>query len=283
MAKNVFGVLNTADRIDGADFIIRTNSPEMLEQLDQISGEAQAFSAQSAPSRRLALLRTMLLTLGVFFLMIGVMNASSAGALSFAGVFQTSPFYMIAGAVSLVASIVLIVIERKRLKKAAQSDTLAEWRTRSQAAQEEAYRALQVPKDAIAMDLLTATYTLKNGAVRNATCTAFDFRAWIENGCLCLTDVESVVAVPLDTLKGISEVAGKIVFYFWNKKEPPEAEPYRQYRIRRTFFGAYSVKGVRAAHIRSDFGEYDLLIPPYELETFLRLTGKAIRTEEEQK
>lgn len=278
MAKNVFGVLNTAEKIDGADFIVRKNPPEVLDKLDQIGGEGATIAAQGNPSRRWALLRTLLLTMGVFFLTSGILNANSAGKLSFLGVFQTSPILMAVAVVSLVLAVVMMVVERKRMKKAGQSEALAEWKTRSKEAEAEAFDALKVPQDAILIDLLTATYALKNGVPRNLTYTAFDFRAWIENGCLCLADVENVVALPLDQIRGISELPGKTNFYFWNKKESPDSEPYRQYQIRKTYFGAYSIKGVRAAHIRSEFGEYELLVPPYELETFLQLTGKAIRS-----
>ena len=282
MGKNLFGVLNTADRIDGADFIVRSNSSEVLQKIDRIGEEAQTLMAQNQPSRRWAFFRTLFLTLGVFLMTASIMNASSAGALSFIGVFQTAPVMMAVAILSLIFSIVLMVIERKRLKNAGRNDAYIDWKKRSQEAEEEAYKALQVPEDAAQMDFLTVTYSLKDGKPRRATYTAFNFRAWIENACLCLADVENVVAIPLDDLQGISEVSGKTTFYFWNKPESPDSEPYRHYQIRRTYFGAYSIKGVRAAHIRSDFGEYELLVPPYELDAFLRLTGKGIRAQETQ-
>jgi len=280
MAKNVFGVPNMGEKIDGADFIVRKNSPEVLDRLDQIGTEGQALLQSGNPSRRWALLRTLLLTMGVLLFTVGIFNANKAGAFSFFGIFQTSPVLMIVAVVSIVLAVVMMVVERKRMKKAGQSEALAEWKTRSKEAEAEAFDALKAPQDAILMDLLTATYAMKNGAPKNVTYTAFDFHAWVENGCLCLADVENVVALPLNQIKGISELPGKTYFYFWNKKEPPESESYRQYNIRRTYLGAYSVKGVRAAHIRSDFGEYELLVPPYELESFLHLTGKAIRFSE---
>ncbi len=280
MGKNIFGISHTAEKIDGADFIVRSNPPEILNRMDEISAEAQTLVLQNSPSRRWSLLRTLLLTAGTLLFMFGIFNASSAGKLSFFGVFQASPVLMILAIVSLASSVAMVVIERNRMKKSERGEALAEWKMRSKEAEKEAYAALQVPQDAISLDLLTATYTQKNGAVQNVTYTAFDFYAWIENECLCLADVENVVAVPLEQIQGISEVAGKTGFYFWNKKESPQSETYRKYQIRRTFFGGYSVKGVRVAHIRGAFGEYELLIPPYELDTFLRLTGKAVRSEE---
>ena len=282
MGKNVFGVQNNANQIDGADFIVRNNSPEILKKIDQVGEEAQTLMAQNQPSRRMAFLRTLFLTLGVFLLTASIMNASSAGALSFLGVFQTSPVLIAIALLSLALSVVLVIIERKRMKKTERSDAYDEWKKHSEQAEEEAYEALQVPQSALQMDFLTMTYSLKNGAPRNAVYTAFNVRAWVENDCLCMADVESVVAIPLADIKGISEISGKMLFYFWNKKEAPDSEAYRQYHIRRTYFGAYSIKGVRAAHIRSEFGEYELLIPPYELEAFLRLTGKSIRSDAEQ-
>ena len=278
MAKNIFGVSNTADKIDGADFIVRQTSDELLKKMDNVGAEANALVEKGTPSRRWALFRTLLLTMGMLLLMFGIFNANSAGVYSFSGVFQTSPVLMIAAIGCIVLAVVMLIIERIRLKKAGQNEEITEWRTRLKEAEQEAFDALQTPPDAILMDLFTVTYSLKNGEMRNATYTAFDFHAWIENECLCLADVESVVAIPLDAIKSISELPGKMQFYFWNKKEPPQSEAYRQYSIRKTYFGAYSIKGVCAAHIRGDFGEYELLIPPYELETFLRLTGKAIRS-----
>ena len=280
MAKNIFGVSNTSDHIDGNDLIIRINSEEVLGKLDQIEAEARTLSAPYLPSRRLALLRTLSLSLALMCLVVGIFNAKNTGNWSFAGVFQASPYWLAAFFGLLVLSVVVIVIEHKRTKAVQSDASVAEWKERSAKAQEEAYQALQIPPDALSMDVFTATYAMKNGVPKNTTYTAFDFRAWVENDCLCLSDVENVVAIPLSALRGIAELPGRVTFYFWNKPESPDSETYRQYHIRKTYFGAYSVAGVRRVHIQSESGEYELLLPPYELDAFLRLTKKEIRKEE---
>lgn len=274
MAKNVFGVRNDADKIDGESFIIRTTPPEVKEKIASLGKDADAFAEEYRPSRRVALLRNLAMILGVVLLMVAYSNAASAEITTFGGMLRAYPVMFIASFALWAFAIGTIFYERARAKKAQAGETANDLQQRSDAIDGEAYAALNVPQDAISLDLLSSTYRVKNGEVKNTLHTAFAFRAFAENGCLCLADVENVVAIPIDDIAGFTRLDRNIAFYFWNKPESPRSETYRPYRIRTTYFGAFTVKGVVVMHIRSEFGEYEILIPPYEVEAVRQLTGK---------
>ena len=277
MAKNVFGVRNDADHIDGQAFILREVPQEVKEKIDAFGQEAESFADESAPSRRLSLLRSLSLMVGVILFMVARFQARDAGTgTSFGAVFRAYPVHHIVAFALAAFAIGTVVYERIRAKRLRSSDVADRLRERSDAIDAEAYDALGVPPDAIRLDLLTSSYRVKNGEEKNTIHTAFDFRAFIEDGKLCLADVGNVVGIPLESIVGYTRVERRIAFYFWNKTESPRSETYRPYHIRTNYMGAHTVKGVYIMHIRSDFGEYEILVPPYEIETLARLTGKSV-------
>ncbi len=282
MAKNIFGVRDDAEQIDGQAFVLRQIPAELKEKMERFGQDAEAFAEEYRPSRRLALLRTFALVTGVVLLIIARMQGNEAGVGSFGALFRAYPVSILASFALLGVAIGLVAYERVRAKKAGNSEAADRLRDRSDAIDAEAYSALGVPENAISLDLLTSSYRVQNGVEKNTVHTAFAFRAWVADGCLCLADVENVVGIPLDSIAGLTRVERRVTFYFWNKKEPPRSEAYRQYRIRSTYLGAYTVKGVSVMHIQSEFGEYELLVPPYETEAFLNLTGKRFPPENEK-
>ena len=279
MAKNIFGVRDDANQIDGSAFVVRTIDPALKEKLETFGKDTESFAEEHRPSHRLALLRTLALVVGIVLLILARMTGSEAGVSSFGALIRAYPIPLVSAFLLWGIAVGLVIFERVSLSKAGTSDAAKSLKERSEAIDAEAYAALGVPDSAISLDLLTSSYRTQNGDAKNIVHTAFAFRAWSENGTLYLSDIENVVAIPTDAIVDLVRIEHRISFYFWNKAESP-----RQYGIRANFAGAYTVKDVSVAHIRSDGGEYELLIPPYEMENFLRLTGKEFEnTEQEEK
>ncbi|MBO4308484.1 MAG: hypothetical protein J5885_01490 [Clostridia bacterium] len=281
MAKNIFGVRDDADQIDGEAFVVRKTDASLKEKMENFGKDAEAFASEYQPSRRLAILRSLALIFGVVLLIVARAKATEAGVESFGGMFRSYPVPILSSFALWFVALGLIVYERVRLKRARTSETADDLRDRSEEIDAEAYAALGVPADAVSLDLFTSSYQVKNGVEKSSVHTAFAFRAWSADGCLYLSDVENVVSIPLDSIVGFTRVDRRVPFYFWNKEEPPRSETYRPFNIRTTYLGAYTVKNVYIAHIRSDFGEYELLVPPYEMDSFLHLTGKTNIMEKE--
>ena len=282
MAKNVFGVRDDADQIDGEAFVVRKTDASLKEKMEDFGRVAEAFAEENQPSRRLAILRSFAMIFGVILLIVARAKATEAGVESFGGMFRVYPVPVLSAFALWLVTFGVIVYERIRLKKAQTSETADSLCDRSAEIDEEVYTALGVPADAIFLDLFTSSYQMKNGVEKTAGHTAFAFRAWSADGCLYLSDVENVVAIPLDSITGFTRIDRRIPFYFWNKDESPRSEAYRKYNIRTTYLGAYTVKNLYIAHIRADFGEYELLVPPYEMDSFLQLTGKTLETTNEK-
>lgn len=279
MAKNIFGIRDDADRIDGSAFVVRTIDPALKEKMETLGKDAESFANESHPSHRLALLRTLALLVGVVLLIVARMKGNEAGVGSFGALIRAYPIPLVSAFLLWGIAVGLVIYERISLSKVGTSDAAQKLKERSEAIDKEAYAALGVPDNAISLDLLTSSYRTQNGEAKNIVHTAFAFRAWSGNGTLYLSDIENVVAIPKGAIVEFTRIEHSLNFYFWNKPEPP-----RQYGIRANYGGSYTAKDVSVAHIRSDDGEYELLIPPYELENFLRLTENEYEnTEQEEK
>ncbi len=273
MAKNIFGVANTSDQLDGQAFVTREAPEELLEKMNSDNSEEDLPVGEYTMSMRLKIFLTISVIACALLLFVTNMQAREAGITDFVGLIKAYPFSFVLVLVLLIAivglSVYMKIVENKNLKKEAESSKNEE----DNPAEEEIYRYLNVPEDAAHMDLLTSTYQIKNGSEYKTVHTVFEFHAWTEDGKLCLADAGTVVEIPLEEITGSVILPKRVAFYFWNKEESPKSERYREYRIRPTGLGQYSVRNVRIVSISSQHGSFELLVPPYEIDVFNRLTG----------
>lgn len=275
MVKNVFGVRNDAEKIEGSAFLLREVDEQERERIDSFGETAREVLEPPARPRKFRLLATMLLYAGLMTILFGVQYGMWGGN-SFWQALAARPWLFVIAAGLIAAGEAIFIRESRLEKKRETSEEARQIRTQSEELDREVYAKLNVPADAIPMDVLVYTYDMKNGKAHNGVYTAFDMRAFREEDKLCFADVGSVVGIPLSSIDSIRTEKRKLSFYFWNKGVPPDAQPYRQYRIRTGFFGAHVIREVLVLHIRSDSGEYELLIPPYESDTLSRLTGESL-------
>lgn len=59
----------------------------------------------------------------------------------------------------------------------------------------------------------------------------------------------------------------------WNKDVPPNKEPYKKYKIKTDNMGTIIIKPYYIATFEIDMQVYELYIPNYELDNFIKITG----------
>ena len=273
--KNVFGVRDDAERIDGAEFVIREVDAQERERIDSFGVKAQeTFSIPTRPRWKRMLTLTVLY-IGVAMLLFGIPFGIQEGVSLGQALAAHTWFYLIA-LVLIVVGAALTYRESRLEKRMGESEQAREMREESEELDREVYAFLNVPTDAVATDVLVRSYQIKDGREKNAVYTAFDMRAFREGDKLCFADVGSVVGIPLERIGSIVRVDRTVKFYFWNKKEAPDSAQYKPYNIRNGFLSAHVVASCIVLHIQGDSGEYEILIPPYEEQTIRQLTGMPV-------
>lgn len=224
------------------------------------------------------------------------MGAAALGCLVFCGIFEavvdeaetipaTAWWWLLPTAICLGALLLVVRSYHRLVSSRMDTDEMTE-----QAEQAEAYYRLSrhelgVPEEAVAMDVLGCSYTMKDGKEKpirmaNEHYVAMELEAYAEDGCLMLADAATLFALPLSEITAVRKIEGKARIYCWNKDEEPNEEPYKAYRIR--YDDEEDVFIVRAVYALEWGGaERELLVPDYEWDRVLQpLTGLEVTATE---
>lgn len=213
-----------------------------------------------------------------------------AGLIILAGIFKSDlelteaynnapVFFWICGA-SLAVWFVLYMLSKKKAKATYSSEEGNLTASRLDKAMETIFAELGVPETAVQTDILSFTYKLKEGEVEPKTpplgTTPFNnliYRAYVHNGCLCLTNLDGRNEIPLEEIKEIRTVKKKIMLPEWNKETPYNKGEYKQYKLAADKGGFVHVKPYHILVFEHNGEEWGIYFPCYELPVFEGLTG----------
>lgn len=217
-----------------------------------------------------------------------------AGLIILAGIFKSDlelteaynnapVFFWICGA-SLAVWFVLYMLSKKKAKATYSSEEGNLTSSRLDKAMETIFAELGVPETAVQTDILSFTYKLKDGEIEPKApplgTTPFNnliYRAYIQNDCLCLTNLDGRNEIPLEEIKEIRTVKKKIMLPEWNKETPYNKGEYKQYKLAADKGGLIHVKPYHILVFEHNGTEWGIYFPCYELPTFEKITGvKAI-------
>lgn len=279
--KPIFGIDVTLDKknetCNGEEFITNTIAKEQIVELE----EEQEKLDQTIKDSKLPLLMRAIKNLSgavALIIVLGIVKALPTVGLMQA--FKNAPFLFI-GALVCASVWAFLQFAGKQKEKHVLADQNAEHKAlKIDARVLEIYHELNVPFDAVSVDVLMFSYKIKNGEVvakaSGISTTPYiniDVKAYATAQELCLADLESVYSFKLEELKGIKTVNKRIAIPLWNKEEEPTKGEFKQYKMAvnnlgDVFFKPYYIlEGERNGEV---FGIY---FPCYELATFEKLTG----------
>ncbi len=278
--KNVFAYNTAVGELDGEKLALRKIDEDLSERQDRLieKGEAQQEKA-SLPLWlqivKLIMQFLMIVTIGGF--LSGVIKALGNGK-TFAEVLNNGWWILMVGGISAIVFLTLHFFEKKKVKTVVESEELEILENHSKGLHFEIMESLKVPQDAPQVDFFAHPYKLsRNGKKKNAggmsAYVNLYLYAYREEDRLCIADMGTVYAVPLAGLKGIVKIEKTATFSSWNKEEPYNKGAYKKYKITVNNYGTLFVKPYYSLQFIADGEEFELLFPPYELETLEKLTG----------
>ena len=166
--------------------------------------------------------------------------------------------------------------EKKVLSDEEKTYTLSQVDT----AMETVYTQLGVPKDAPAVDILIMTYKRKNGepipkkvGMNLSAWFNIENRIFVEDGCLCLADLENRFSFPLSGLRSIQTVKKQISIPEWNKELSPLDDFYKPYKLKVDGYEYVHFKPYHILQLEHEGELWGIYFPCYELPIFQQLTG----------
>ena len=281
--KNIFGLNKTiygetgVESFDGACFISRS-----------LEGEAKVDDQPKLNPPKLPLPLSILqyILVGIFAIALGLWFYSGK---TMAEMIEDSLYAVIMMAIGLLGFIVISIIEVAQSKKFARANgikTLSELDEYEdlhdfdeQAEEEEAARVkaeLEIPEDAKDIDFLSFFY--KEDEDGPFPIKPFDFMtlemfAFADDKALHIADYNDVYSISKSSIKGIEKVEKETTLLGWSKDESFDSPKYAEYEIKENDEGFVVIPYYYSVKIESDGDEFELIIPPYEVDELSRLAG----------
>ena len=246
-----------SDAVNGDEFISATVSNQLREEIalsfQEVKDRIQATQLPAAWK----FVRTAALFVAAWALILGNADAKS----------------LLIGLAGFAAYIGLGIYESKRKTALITKEGDHPINKALEAATLKVKEALNVPEDAVSVDLLCFRYKKEEGnlivqaAMGAPAYVNVDVFAYTDGENLCFADMERVYTFPLAGMHTIEDVMEPIRLAQWNKKTPPEDHGLAKKR------GGAVIHLYHILKFTHQGKEYGIYFPCYELETIKQLTG----------
>ena len=280
--KNLFTVDVDSNEEYGeySSFILRKVDAELSQRQNESFEELDEHQKKASLPFWLSIIKFICMLAFMIILVAMVKSLDEVGL----DVFTRIPWLTAVGAIGGITALVLHIVERQKQKTVAESDDFKEDIAEAEKIIAESREALGIPSDAVNTDVFLYPCKTKKGKINNAN-SEFEFmnmelKLFLEDGYLCFADADCVIGIPVCDITEIVSVDGRRSFFGWNKEEAFNKGEYKKYKITQNNFGTNFSKNCYALRLVTDGNEYEIIFPPYELDTFTRMTGKYVSSEE---
>lgn len=142
------------------------------------------------------------------------------------------------------------------------------------------YAELEVPANAIEVDILSFYYKRKEGKIKvcekglqMAPYTNCVFRIFADAGNLYLANPEGKYAFPLSSLRAIQTRKKVARMNAWNKEEAFNKGIYKPYKLSADQYGCIHARQYHILELEQDGELWGIWFPSYELPAFEAVTG----------
>lgn len=275
--KNLLAIEKTKNgKMNAERFIVRKLPEHMDSEVEGFNKRAGIFEKKSQSPLWLRIFEDVAIGFGSLICLIVLIPSEGV---TITEAYQNAPYLFYIGPILLFIGLGFWVFDRLKYKKAVKSPEANALASEQSSLIARIDLELNVPSDAKRMDFFFFGYkTKKDGTQKISSYGFFDalngeLSVFKENDSLCLADHRQVLAVPLSSFTKIVEVDKRIVFAGWNKETPYDAESYKAFKIKRTQYGSFWMKGYCSIRFVHENEDYEIVIPKYELEALNELLG----------
>ena len=139
-------------------------------------------------------------------------------------------------------------------------------------------KELMIPDEHLSIDVLCYLYNEKDNKLKKYNYICLATNVFIEDESLCLADLECVLKISLNDIKEVRRLKKKYTFVNWVKNDKPKHNKYKGYKVVVQNNMLYTVSCYQIV-INSAFGDYEILIPEYEIDSIKKLLDVNINEE----
>lgn len=197
--------------------------------------------------------------------------------LTFVQIWHNASYLVIALPVLGAGWTVLFAIEKKRKRTVEKSPELEKTKSQIDTVIHHSADEFGLPEETKDMDFLSYRYIIKKGEIKvrslyTITYLNASLGTFVQDGKLCLANLEQVVEIPLKDYVSIERVNKNVIIPRWNKDVLWTKEPYKKYKLKNNQYGMIFVKPYYLVDFDIEGQIYELTVPVYEIAPFIALT-----------
>ena len=287
--KPFLGIDLTFDKknetMNGEEFVVARPSAAMAQTLERSMESAENTVKKSELSLPIRISRWIFGAIGVLAL-VGILRAlQGEDRVTLAQAYENASWIFWLGGVCLVLWVLLKIIGARKEKAVLETDESQHTLSHFDRTCAAVFTELAVPETAKEIDLLCFFYKDKNGEVKVvekglqlAPYINPLFRAFADDECLYLANLEARYAFPRTSIKALKTVKKTVRIVEWNKDEPHNKGIYKPYKLDKDQYGSITCKWYHILEVERDGEVWGIYIPSYELPVFEELTGLKAET-----
>ena len=270
--KNIFSINTKTNELNSNSFLLREADEELEWQVEEARYREISTKPESPLRRRGAPFPFVFAFFIVFSIAVFVAKWITYG---FSAAYSEYGWTLYFAIVFTVLGVALFIIFKKLLgkpKSRPEWENLPDLNTLIVKTKEQ----LHVPEICTEMDVLENMYrAAPDKPVTSDSCTNFvNMNMWVfkESDRLCFANASGVWGVPLISVTAIVKVNKATTFANWNKSELPSAEKFNGV-VKVNNHGIFTMNHRYSVRLMRGGEEWEFLIPPYEIDKIVRLTG----------
>lgn len=272
-----------SEQLNGQEFVIATVSSAKAQMLSSAAENMTSLVDKAKLPLPLRIIQTVC---GFAALLVAVGIMRGLGEVTIAQAYENAGWLFWMAGVCAIVWLVLFLMARKQQSQVLESDETRRTTTGLETLADGIYTDLNVPKNAPDTDILFFRYKLKDGepdpkttGMDTAPYNPMEFKAFVQDGNLCLANLENKYGFPLSELRRIRTVKKHICMVDWNKETEPTKEPYKQYKMSTDNYSRVHMKTYYILELEHSGETWGIWFPCYELPIFQALTGLTAEAE----
>lgn len=265
--KNIFGLDIACGEYCGKEFIIRRADCKITEYQEKMIVQ----TVKVEKHKKFPLWLTVMQYLCAFTVILIVFTSlMDMERLTFAQMFAAAMWKYIIAIIAALGWLAILIASQINDRMAEKAPAFKDvYKVIEEEVYDKSYEKLSIPADAGVIEALSCSENIRGSKkpVKSPLYFGVELRIFTENGNLCLSDLETVMAVPLSDIKEVVKLTRTFKTGNWTKKEEYNSETFKRYSVRRNRAGEYFIRGgysVRITHVEED---YEFILPCYDGKT----------------
>lgn len=263
--RNLFGFDKQSGKLNGEKFVIRTTEDT------EAGKKLYDASLKNMNAVRQASIPFLLFIAAFVFIIGGMIMVTSLTAAETDEEMKTCLIVATIGLILTVAGLIILLINYLKMRNLKSSAYYQSMLAEEKKAEEICFEYLKVPKDAEEIQVLV-TYENK----KNPSYWLQKKRIYKDGDSLYLSDRSDVTCVPLKDITLIQKVSLKTKFYNPDEEKPLKRAEAKQLGLKTDRYGNYTAACRYSAKVTHGAEEFEILIPPYEIEKFTKYVKTAV-------